>query len=227
MSLVTVDWAPAAVASSCSPHILIISLSPSWANSGCRELYRGLQKRTLCTNCEFGKCMKSSFYINGLIRYSSWMSSYWSLKTRTSLHVCECDLQCVDQSGARIVTGWPIRGQDSDPDLGVSPLTTSITSGQRHLSDSEARLLMSCNTELQLVWLLMFRTTHSASSRPWTFFCHKRSDPAKNFVWPVGKFWDVSQLFPMGIFGDNVTFSAPGAPRKSRETYFHVKSKNN
>ena len=68
---------------------------------------------------------------------------------------------------------------------------------------------------------------HWSSSRTRTFFCIKHSDHAKNFVWLVGKFWDVSQLFPLGNSGNNVTFSAMGAPRKSWGTYFHVKSKNN
>ena len=51
------------------------------------------------------------------------------------------------------------------------------------------------------------------------FFCHKCSDHVKNFVRPLGQFWDVSHLFLLGIFGDNVTFSAQGAPRKSCGTY--------
>ena len=67
---------------------------------------------------------------------------------------------------------------------------------------------------------------HWSSSRWWIFFCIKHSDHAKNFVGPLEKFWDVSQLFLLGNFRDNVTFSAWRAPRKSLGTYFNVKLKN-
>ena len=59
------------------------------------------------------------------------------------------------------------------------------------------------------------------------FNCPEYSDHAKNFVWPLGKFWDVSQLFLLGKSKDNIIFSALWAPRKSWGTYFYVKSKNN
>ena len=50
--------------------------------------------------------------------------------------------------------------------------------------------------------------------------CHKHSDHAKNFVGPLEKLRDVSQLFSMGIFGDNAIFSAKGPPEKIRGHIF-------
>ena len=99
---------------------------------------------------------------------------------------------------------------------------------------------LSCQTLLfQIIQIVHFEnvtqrdemysiSVHTVPEAQVGFFnCPEYSDHAKNFVWPLGKFWDVSQLFLLGKSRDNIIFSALGAPRKSWGTYFHVKLKNN